>query len=328
MNRGRYSDTYPLVTLAFPLYRSACFLEIIKSNIEAIDYPNVEILVSDRHCHDDTLERLKDHFPDDRRLTFIAAHDELEWVSHYNFLLQQGTGKYFRWMPHDDNFSSCDLRTMVAYLEANPRSVLVWGPTTTISREGDFIDTQGDPAPRANPDWTLDISLLFNFDNYCSGAFKGLFRRDLVSIHNLHILRTYKLQYSERCWVCALSLLGDFHFTRDYHYEKRMYSSSTHAQWQTSIANIFSQCRVMLRYLFRLPNTTRNRLVGTVVITALSCRKASIAIADLLRNSQSQQQILNLPPSLKSRLPGWIRAAASKPSKIAARAATDSLEKT
>ena len=40
----------PLVTVGIPLYRSARFLPSIIENLEALDYSNMEILISDRHC--------------------------------------------------------------------------------------------------------------------------------------------------------------------------------------------------------------------------------------------------------------------------------------
>ena len=48
------APAHPLVSVGFPLYRSRRFLDNIVENLEAIDYPNLEMLVSDRHLHDDT----------------------------------------------------------------------------------------------------------------------------------------------------------------------------------------------------------------------------------------------------------------------------------
>ena len=306
-------ETFPLVSLGIPLYRSAPFFDIIKNNLQAVDYPNVEIFVSDRHCYDDTIERLREYFADDPRIKIFVETDQLDWVGHFNFLLKQGRGKYFRWMPHDDNFPTCDLKKMVGYLESHPKSILTWGPTQLLSTDGHLKEMQGQPAPSANPDWTLDISVLFNFHNYCNGAFKGLFRREVVEQHDLYISRTYHLQYSERCWLFAMSLLGDFYFREDYHYEKRIYRGSTHEQWKTSIPNILSQCWVMQKYLWRSPNTLRNKLVGSFFITVLTSLKISIAISGLIRRTNSISRINRLPANLEDRISKLILIAASKP---------------
>jgi hypothetical protein len=52
----RHPSSNPLVSVGIPLYRSRRFLDIIVDNIEAITYPNVEIIVSDQHLLDDTTE--------------------------------------------------------------------------------------------------------------------------------------------------------------------------------------------------------------------------------------------------------------------------------
>ena len=78
-----------------PLYRSMRYLDIITRNIEAIDYANVEIILSDRHGFDDALEKISARFPGDKRLRFIAATDQISWVENYNVLLKAALGEYF-----------------------------------------------------------------------------------------------------------------------------------------------------------------------------------------------------------------------------------------
>ena len=92
----------PLVSLALPLYRSFLFFDIITANLDSIAYPNLEILISDRHCADDTLERLASRYASYSRFHFFRATDQLNWIEHYNFLLRAAQGKYMLWMPHDD----------------------------------------------------------------------------------------------------------------------------------------------------------------------------------------------------------------------------------
>lgn len=306
-----HPQSFPYVSLGIPLYRSARFVESIKRNIEAIDYANVEVLISDRHCHDNALAQLEEYFWDDQRVSCFAATDELSWVENFNFLLAQGRGCYFRWMPHDDIFAKCNLTHMVEYLETHPDTVIVWGPTKMITENGKFIYYQNAPKPCANPPWTFDISLLFNFDDYCNGALKGLCRREIVDRYDLHIGVVHQLQYSERCWLFAMSLLGKMHFTQHYDYEKRCYPSSTHTQWQPSIPNIVGQWWMMNIYLWRLPNTQRNRILGTGVLTLLTLRKLAAVLRSRILRLKGHQPTLNLPESWRKYLTKTIRYVAS-----------------
>src|SRR6187397_2030409 len=73
----------PLVSVAIPLYRSRPFVDRIARNIETLDYPSVEILISDRHMDDDAIELLGARFAGDPRIRLLRANDRAGWVEHY-----------------------------------------------------------------------------------------------------------------------------------------------------------------------------------------------------------------------------------------------------
>jgi hypothetical protein len=49
----------PLASVGIPLYQSNRFLDVIVENIEAIRYPNMEIIISDRDRLDHALDALR-----------------------------------------------------------------------------------------------------------------------------------------------------------------------------------------------------------------------------------------------------------------------------
>jgi len=124
-----------------------------------VEYPDVEMLVSDRHGLDDTLARLRRHFAGDPRFVFLEARDEIDWVAHCNLLLQRARGRYFRWMPHDDLFPRCDLAAMVEVLEARPEVVLVYAPTRAEDLEGRHLPERDVllPVPADAGPWGLEV---------------------------------------------------------------------------------------------------------------------------------------------------------------------------
>ena len=82
----------PLVTIAVPLYRSARFVDNIVSNIAALTYDPVEILISDRHGFDDAIDQLEARYRRDPRVRILRARDGIDWAAHYNELLKAATG--------------------------------------------------------------------------------------------------------------------------------------------------------------------------------------------------------------------------------------------
>lgn len=242
----------PEVTLAIPLYRSERFVDSIVANVETVDHPSVEIVISDRHMHDDALEMLRDRLREDHRVEFVRNTDGRGWVDHYNDLLGRARGRYLRWMPHDDGFPTCDLIRLVAEMQAHPRAAIVYGPTIATDFDGVSMPECDQPQPHPIADgepWTLRHSLDLIPKGYCNGAFKGLVDRELVLANGLFIRPTWRSIHAERAWLFAVSLVGELRFVPEYHYVKRYGPSSIHAGWAEGRLDSISLGRVMLGYL-------------------------------------------------------------------------------
>src|SRR5215510_3322359 len=183
----------PLVSVGIPLYRSRGFLEIIIQNIEAIGYTNVEIIISDQHLLDDTLEVLRERFGSDARFRFLEGNDGLNWVENYNLLLRRSTGKYFLWMAHDDSFPSNYIGELVSALEEHPDAVLAFGRVEQISLDG-FLPTFPFSPPPILPDehWSICCSLRVLTLWQLWIAFRGVVRREVVERSDLYIRQTYR----------------------------------------------------------------------------------------------------------------------------------------
>jgi GT2 family glycosyltransferase len=222
---------YPLVTNAIPLYRSKPYVEIIKANIEAIDYPNVEILISDRHQLDDAIVDLEMHFEHDPRVIILKAEDELSYAQHYNLLLGVGSGKYLRWMPHDDSYPVCALKQKVEILEHNPHYVLVNGPWYKLDSQDQVAEVHYPMKSRLGK-WSYETALFVGFGDYEAHAFKGLFRRDVAVARRIWLFDTKRVISTERCWEYAMSLAGEFYCLNTFLYHKRYSQDSTHATWR------------------------------------------------------------------------------------------------
>ncbi|HET9394532.1 MAG TPA: glycosyltransferase, partial [Nitrospiraceae bacterium] len=85
--------TRPRASVGIPLYRSRSFLQCLRENCTALAAENdVEVIVSDRHGFDDTLDILEREWSHDPRFRFLRADDRLNWVEHMNLLLREAQG--------------------------------------------------------------------------------------------------------------------------------------------------------------------------------------------------------------------------------------------
>jgi glycosyltransferase involved in cell wall biosynthesis len=224
----------PLVSVAIPLYRSRRFVDCIAQNVESIDYPSVEILISDRHHEDDAIDVLAARFAGDSRIRFLRAHDRLDWVAHYNLLLKMGTGKYFLWIPHDDSNSSGYISALVDYLERHPGTVLAFGGVDVVDDDGRTLwsDRHRKPRVSENAPWTLGAALrMLMFGSMWLPQFHGVFRRDLVTGAGLFVRPTTGSVEPELYWVFAVGLLGEVRFVPACWYRKRLHGANVSVGW-------------------------------------------------------------------------------------------------
>jgi glycosyltransferase involved in cell wall biosynthesis len=180
----------PLLSIGIPLYRAAKFYDTIVANIDGIDYPNVEIIISDRHSLDDTIDKLDDRYKDDTRVTTYQSSDQLDWWDNYNFLVHQASGKYFRWLPQDDYLPQEGLHRLISRLEADADVILVYSQVETVDVEGKLVGVIGRDlryAARHRGCWGYVDALGVVTYLHHRGAGSGIFRRDQIARLGLDI---------------------------------------------------------------------------------------------------------------------------------------------
>lgn len=263
------NDVEPSLTIAIPLHESRRWVDVIAANVERIPYPRAEIIVSDRTCVDGTAEILHERLADDPRVRVIAAPDQLSWVEHYNSLIMRATGKYFMWMPHDDDFPAAYLPLLIDALEADEGALLAFGRLVPIDLEGRPLGSRWPVLPVGLDDhpWTPSSSMQLALSSAAGVPFRGLMRRRPLIEQGL-LLRASKLDPgADHHWVLAVGLRGRLVQVPQAVSYKRMYPTSTHASWKLPP-------RPPLRYwvylgvVWRYAPTVRDRSVGCAAVIA------------------------------------------------------------
>jgi glycosyltransferase involved in cell wall biosynthesis len=261
------TERQPLVSVGIPLYRSRRFLDTIVENIDALQYGNLEIIISDRHLLDDTLHVLRTRYGSDLRFRFLEATDALNWVEHFNLLLRESRGTYAVVMPHDDSYPSHYIPDLVTALEQRPDAVLAFGRVEQVSLDG-FLPTLPFSAPPLAPEsaWSFGSSLKILTMWQLWFAFRGLVRREAVERSNLYIRPTHRNIRADIYWVFALSLRGPLLFVPSCWCTKRFYRSSTGADWRLDLRQSLDGCRVLRSYLNDFSRSRRHAVLGQVVL--------------------------------------------------------------
>jgi glycosyltransferase involved in cell wall biosynthesis len=296
-----------VVTVAIPLYKSRRFLEVIIGNIEAIDYPHAEIIVSDRHCADDAIDVLAERFRGDARLKFLRARDGINWPEHYNALLRAASGTYFCWMPHDDSYPPGYVTRLVECLEREPGAVLAYGRMETVDLEGRpverFMRHELPVAPGAR--WTPALAARLLMFRYLEVPFRGVFRRDVVMREGLFIRPTARTEACDTYWVFGLALKGRLRFVPECSCRKRFYPTSTHAvQWanRPSLNQVIDGLRVPASYLRDYAGSRRAAFPAYALLVLWALLRLGLLAAWRTR----------FPPRLRRRLHGLVERLLTK----------------
>ncbi len=230
------------VSILIPLYQSARFHQILAANIAAHLGHDCEILISDQHRLDDAIERLQRDFQDQSQLRFFSSSNSLNWVENINLLLNEAQGDYLRILPHDDSSDWDSTDALCRALDENPQAVNAYGRVRAYDLHGNRLlhkeaNALGARVHRAPGHPEIEGVRLY-WRGYHPGSFKGVIRRETVERYGLEILATPSLADSERLWLAALRMCGDFVFVDRDVLNKRYHAESAHAQWRVDAQHL------------------------------------------------------------------------------------------
>jgi glycosyltransferase involved in cell wall biosynthesis len=259
----------PKVTIAVPLYRSRRFLSIVTNTLKTLDYPNLEVLISDRHREDDSIDRLQQEFFADHRFRFLLAEDRLDWRTHYNLLLREASGKYFIWVSHDDSYPADYITQLVEAMEENPEAILAYGRVKRIDLNGEPLTYE----PRRIHAHGSPPGFLTAYRIVSSAGlqFHGLFRRSVLVDRQLYIRPTANNIAADMLWLFAVAMIGRMVFVESCTFLKRYYPSSTHQSWNSLMRPRYSWnfAKVACSYLDDFARTRVERGGGRIVVYSI-----------------------------------------------------------
>ena len=251
MSPSREELRTPRISCLIPLHNSRRFLPLIIENIDSHLSIGAEVLISDRHMLDDTIDRLDGLYGGVDAVRLFADNDGADWVANINSLLIASTGDFLRIVPHDDTATADSTSRLVDALVSQPEAVLATGIVRGFDLKGNHLRKMDELNIGESSDathWDLDDALSLDFHRRFLGGFKGVVRAAAIRSAELTIRPTPTLVNSERLWLFGLALVGGFVFVPESVLIKRYYADSTHRTWQVSAQTILDNADVMTAY--------------------------------------------------------------------------------
>ena len=196
------NNSLPLVSIVLPVYNEELFIQETLENIQAQDYENLEILISDNHSSDNTASLCHEFARRDKHIQFFKQPSNVGANANHMFLARKANGKYIIITAGHDRWTTNYISANVKALEDHTAAVLAYGTPCWIDEEGmsferfsGWYDTRG---------LTVVSRFFFTFWGKANPIL-GLIRRD-----KFPNLADYNFVGADNVILCLLSLRGEF----------------------------------------------------------------------------------------------------------------------
>src|SRR4051812_21445947 len=123
-------------SIGLPVYNGENHLRQSIESILAQTWQDFEFIISDNASVDSTPDICREYAERDSRIRYIRQPSNCGLSRNTNFVFEQSTGEYFKWVSHDDIHVPEFLARCVEVLDRSPSAVMV-------SPRGVIIDGNG-----------------------------------------------------------------------------------------------------------------------------------------------------------------------------------------
>lgn len=127
----------PLISIGLPVYNGEAFIADAINSILSQTFEDYELIISDNASTDRTQEICLSFAAQDPRIHYHRSSKNLGAARNFNRTFELASGKYFKWMAHDDLLAPAFLARCVDILEGSDPSLILCFSTLAI------VDTNG-----------------------------------------------------------------------------------------------------------------------------------------------------------------------------------------
>ncbi|MEO1019008.1 MAG: glycosyltransferase family 2 protein [Pseudomonadota bacterium] len=193
--------------IGLPVYNGEAFLRDALSSICRQTYGSFELLVADNASTDLTESIAREFAAADTRIKYHRHERNLGAAPNFNYCADLATGKYFKWMSHDDVCEPTYLERCIALLEADPGAVVAHAHVLRIDEAGQEICSYERERDINHIDPVVRFARAMALDHGCVSVF-GVIRLDIL--RNTSAIAPFI--GSDRPLLAELALYGRFEY--------------------------------------------------------------------------------------------------------------------
>ena len=127
-----------------PVYNGEIYIEEAIRSILNQTFTDFEFIISDNASTDKTENICRAYAATDRRIKYIRQNINIGLSNNFNHVVELSTGKYFKWVAHDDKHAETFLERCLEAIEKDSTAVLSYAKTKIIDENGDVIKSYND----------------------------------------------------------------------------------------------------------------------------------------------------------------------------------------
>ncbi len=220
----------PLVSVGIPVYNGGPLLRRALDSIVSMEYPNMEIIISDNASSDLTNDLCSEYAEKDGRITLLRQRHNIGALKNFETVLAHAKGAYFMWAAADDWWDARFIGTLVSELEKHPGAVVAMSAVDRILEDGSFYDSIR-LSEAGNPNSLEKKDLL---QAIVSPAKLNLFIYGLFRLAQLRAAIPYfpDTLGGDRQFIVQMAFAGSFRYV-DEVLHVRTFSRTRHAAYQS-----------------------------------------------------------------------------------------------
>ena len=129
----------PKVSIGLPVFNGEEYLREAVESVLAQSFADFELLISDNASTDATPEICREFADADRRVRYLRNESNLGASRNWNKVFEMATGKYFKWLAHDDILGRDLLAKTVHVLDSDRSVVLCYPGAARIDERGEVL---------------------------------------------------------------------------------------------------------------------------------------------------------------------------------------------
>lgn len=203
----------PKVSIGLPVYNGARYIREALDSVLAQSFRDFELIISDNASTDETETICESYAKNDPRIRYVRQTENRGGAYNFQYVMEQATGKYFKWLAHDDRLEPDFLTEVIRYLDDHDDVVLCTTDVKCIDELGGVLNITCLESLRGDGDWIAVRRKVMSYSSFkrdnLAFLIYGVYRLD--QIRNCNVSESGLWGFvngSEYPWFCQIAPLG------------------------------------------------------------------------------------------------------------------------